>query len=80
MQTIGMFDAKTHLTELVRNVQKGEIYTLTNRNQEVAVLISVSDYNKASKENAYADLRRVFKKNIFKEENDFNEFKNKGRK
>ncbi len=32
MQTIGMFEAKTHLPEVIRNVQKGETYMLTNRN------------------------------------------------
>jgi prevent-host-death family protein len=80
MQTIGMFDAKTHLPELVRNVQKGETYMLTNRNQEVAILISVSEYNRTSKEVSYDALRNIFKKNIFKNNDEITEFKNKGRR
>ncbi len=80
MQTIGMFDAKTHLPELVRNVQKGETYMLTNRNQEVAILISVSEYNRTSKEVSYDALRKIFKNNIFKNNDEITEFKNKGRR
>ena len=80
MQTIGMFDAKTHLPELVRNVQKGETYMLTNRNQEVAILISVSEYNRTSKEVSYDALRKIFKKNIFKNNDEITDFKNKGRR
>lgn len=80
MQIIGMFDAKTHLPELVRNVQKGETYMLTNRNQEVAILISVSEYNRTSKKISYDFLKDIFKKSIFKNHDEINEFKNKGRK
>lgn len=60
-----MFDAKTHLSELVRNVQKGEVYTLTNRNQEVAILISVEEYQRTSTKSSYDSLRKIFKNKIF---------------
>lgn len=63
MQTIGMFEAKTHLPEVIRNVQKGETYMLTNRNQEVAIIMSVSEYYRSSKESSYAKIKSIFKTN-----------------
>lgn len=63
MQTIGMFEAKTHLPEVIRNVQKGETYMLTNRNQEVAIIMSVSEYYRSSKESSYSKIKAVFKMN-----------------
>lgn len=63
MQTIGMFEAKTHLPEVVRNVQKGETYMLTNRNQEVAIIMSVSEYYRSSKESSYAKIKSIFQTN-----------------
>ncbi len=65
MQTIGMFEAKTHLPEVIRNVQRGQKYILTNRNQEVAVIMSIQDYNKAFNSFPYERLRTIFKSNPF---------------
>lgn len=65
MQTIGMFEAKTHLPEVIRNVQKGEKYILTNRNQEVAVIISIEEYHKSFGALPYEKLRGIFKSNPF---------------
>jgi prevent-host-death family protein len=64
MQTIGMFEAKTHLPEVIRNVQKGETYMLTNRNQEVAIIMSVSEYYRSSKDSSYQKIKNVFKSNV----------------
>ena len=61
MQTIGMFEAKTHLPEVIRNVQKGETYILTNRSHEVAVIMSLVDYYKNSKSSVYDRLRNILK-------------------
>jgi prevent-host-death family protein len=63
MQTIGMFEAKTHLPEVIRNVRKGEKYILTNRNQEVAVIMSIEDYNKSKVPFSYDKLKCIFKSN-----------------
>ena len=65
MQTIGMFEAKTHLPEVIRNVRKGEKYILTNRNQEVAVIMSIEDYNKSKVPFSYDKLKSIFKSNPF---------------
>ena len=44
MQKIGMYEAKTHLQEIIKNVQNGQEICLTNRNKEVAFIIPVELY------------------------------------
>ncbi len=80
MQTIGMFEAKTHLPEVIRNVQKGERYILTNRNQEVAVIISIEDYNKSIGAFCYDKLRNIFKSKPFESVEEFISMRDEDRK
>jgi prevent-host-death family protein len=79
MQTIGMFEAKTHLPEVIRNVQKGQKYILKNRNQEVAIIMSIQDYNKNFKSFPYEKLRAIFKSNPFKSINEIISMRDEGR-
>lgn len=44
MKTIGMFAAKTHLTEIIKEVEAGEELCITNRGREVAFIIPISKY------------------------------------
>ena len=80
MQTIGMFEAKTHLPEVIRNVQKGETYMLTNRNQEVAIIMSVSYYYRGSKESSYAKIKDIFKTNALGNHDEIMAMRDEGRK
>ena len=80
MRTIGMFDAKTHLPEVIRNVQKGETYMLTNRNQEVAIIMSVSNYYRSSKESSYAKIKDIFKINTLGSSDEILVMRDEGRK
>ena len=80
MQTIGMFEAKTHLPEVIRNVQKGEKYILTNRNQEVAVIMSIEDYNKSKVPFSYDKLRSIFKSKPFESVEEFISMRDEDRK
>jgi prevent-host-death family protein len=80
MQTIGMFDAKTHLPEVIRNVQKGETYMLTNRNQEVAIIMSVSNYYRSSKESSYTKIKDIFKTNTLGNPDEVLAMRDEGRK
>jgi len=80
MQTIGMFEAKTHLPEVIRNVQKGETYMLTNRNQEVAIIMSVSEYYRSSKESSYSKIKAIFKTNQLGGSNEIISMRDEGRK
>jgi prevent-host-death family protein len=39
MATVGIFDAKTHLTELIGRVEQGEEIVITRRGEPVAKLV-----------------------------------------
>ena len=79
VQTIGMFEAKTHLPEVIRKVQKGEKYILTNRQQEVAVIMSMDDYYKGL-ESPIDRLKAVFKNNSLGNSEDILNMRDEGRK
>ncbi len=80
MQIIGMFEAKTHLPEVIRNVQKGERYILTNRNHEVAVIMSIEDYNKSIGSFSYQKLKSIFKSKPFESIEEFISMRDEDRK
>jgi prevent-host-death family protein len=44
MITVGLFDAKTHLPEIIRKVQAGEEVCVTRYDEEVAFLIPVNKF------------------------------------
>lgn len=39
MESVGTFEAKTHLTQLLERVSKGERIVITNRGKAVAMLV-----------------------------------------
>lgn len=57
MEKIGMFEAKTHLPEIIRKVEMGEDICLTKRNTEVAFIVSATNYH-------YHNNRKVFQEMI----------------
>ena len=59
MQKIGMFEAKTHLPEIIREVAKGQEICLTNRNKEVAFIIPVEKYYQQRRENVFKRLKKL---------------------
>ena len=46
METVGAYEAKTHLSELLERVKKGEQITITKHGVPVAVLRPVEEYKK----------------------------------
>ena len=42
MESVGTFEAKTHLTRLLERVAKGERIVITNRGRAVAMVLSPS--------------------------------------
>lgn len=62
MLKIGMFDAKTHLPEIIRKVQAGEEICLTKHNEEVAFVIPVSKYYKNKNQALIQELINLKKK------------------
>jgi prevent-host-death family protein len=57
-----MLQAKTHLIELIRQVQKGQEICLTNPNKEVAVIISVENYAREKKSALLKELQDLIKR------------------
>jgi prevent-host-death family protein len=43
METIGLFEAKTHLSELVARVEQGEEVIITRHNKPVAKLVPIGE-------------------------------------
>lgn len=43
METVGLFEAKTHLSELVARVEQGEEVIITRHNKPVAKLVPISE-------------------------------------
>jgi prevent-host-death family protein len=55
-KTVGAFDAKTHLSELLERVRQGERITITRRGVPVAVLVPPADEARRGVEAAIAEL------------------------
>jgi prevent-host-death family protein len=58
MHTIGVYEAKTHLTRLLDEVERGEAITITRHGREVARLVP-ADPSAASAELVIAALREA---------------------
>lgn len=43
MKEVGIFEAKTHLSSLINDVEKGERFTITKRNLPVAMLVPIKE-------------------------------------
>jgi prevent-host-death family protein len=54
--TVGAYEAKTHLPELLRRVEKGERITITKHGHPVAELVPASDERRRRVSEAIAGL------------------------
>ena len=61
MKTIGAFEAKTHLSELLDLVALGERITITRRGTAVAMLVPLSEEPSLTPSEAAASLRGLRK-------------------
>jgi prevent-host-death family protein len=52
METIGAFEAKTHLSSLLERVAKGETFTITRHGTPIAILSPVRTDDQARREAA----------------------------
>jgi prevent-host-death family protein len=59
--TIGTFDAKTHLSEMLDEIQKGKDYIITKRGVPIAKLIPYSEHKKTRRE-ITAELKEIRKR------------------
>jgi prevent-host-death family protein len=58
METVGAYEAKTHLPKLLERVQKGERITITKHGVPVAVLQPPDPSKKVDVRSVVAELRR----------------------
>ena len=56
--TVGAYEAKTHLGELLERVAKGEIITITKRGVPIASLVPAAGVGKQSASDAVARWKR----------------------
>lgn len=77
-EEIGSYDAKTKLPEILRRVEAGECFTITNRGKPVADLIPSRSGDEQRVEGAIANILKAKKHVVSSEE--LSELKNQGRK
>jgi prevent-host-death family protein len=56
METVGAYEVKTHLSGLLRRVEKGESFTITKNGVPVARLLPIVETAPRDVEQAIADL------------------------
>jgi prevent-host-death family protein len=57
MSEIGAYEAKTHLPELLKRVEKGERFLITKHGRPVAALVPLRDQDPESIRRTIADIR-----------------------
>jgi prevent-host-death family protein len=80
MKTVGMFKTKTHLTDLIKQVESGEEICITNRGREVAFIIPVGKYYSDNARNIFKELSELKKRVPLGDVETILEMKNYGRK
>lgn len=75
---IGSYEAKTKLPEILRRVESGEVFTITNRGKAVADLIPSRLVNRKKARLAVSNLIKNQKVKI--SDNEFEELRVAGRK
>lgn len=66
MDTIGAYEAKTHLPKLLERVTRGERITITKHGLPVAILQSPPAVSKTAPETVIAELRKFREKQRLK--------------
>ena len=61
MQTIGSYEAKTHLSSILDKVDRGESFTITKHGRPVAILRPANPTRKSSKSEAIDHLKEIRK-------------------
>lgn len=64
METVGTFEAKTHLSELLDRVGKGEVITITRHGIPAAMLVPVGGIGKRLTHKEIVEGMRALRKRI----------------
>lgn len=78
LEKIGSYDAKTKLPEILRRVETGESFTITNRGKPIADLIPSRSSSHSKTEVAINNIIKLKKHKVA--DDLLNEFKESGRK
>ncbi len=78
LEEIGAYDAKTKLPEILRRVEAGEAFTITNRGRAIADLIPSRKRNRLKTEIAIANINKARKPEVT--DNTLKEWRESGRK
>lgn len=80
MRTVGMFKTKTHLPELIKEVEAGEELCITNRGTKVAFIIPVTKYYSQKFDKLFQNFNSLKKRAPVGNIDDVINLKNSGRK
>lgn len=61
MKTMGAFDAKTHFSSLLEQVEQGEEFTITKHGHPIAKLVSIKSHGRQHISNAIQRLKTLGK-------------------
>lgn len=78
LKEIGAYDAKTKLPEILRRVEAGEAFTITNRGRAIADLIPSRKRSQQKTATAIANINKARKPKVTDEA--LSEWKERGRK
>lgn len=77
--TIGAFDAKTHLSDLLAKTEQGQEFTITKRGKPVAKLVPISDKTDQQELDSVLKELREIRKSV-KQPVDIQEYIEEGRR
>ncbi|WP_039457511.1 type II toxin-antitoxin system Phd/YefM family antitoxin [Candidatus Jidaibacter acanthamoebae] len=80
MRIVGMFKTKTHLPELIKEVEAGEELCITNRGKEVAFIIPVAKYYSQKTDDIFKKFTALKKRSPLGSKDDIIKMKDLGRK
>jgi prevent-host-death family protein len=78
METVGAFEAKTHLSSLLERVERGETVTITRHGKPVARLVPVEHRNPEAIKAAIDRMKEIAAGQTL--DGDWREFRDAGRK
>ena len=80
MEYVGVYEARSEMSNLIQRVLQGEEFTITRRGTEVAILTSVDKQRKKRGVEALAQLRSMFKEKPLGTFNELMAWKQEGRR
>ena len=80
MIEIGIHEAKTHLSRLLRRVENGESFSITDRGKVVAVMVPPYEVGQTEANEAYSRLSELRAKFPIGTVREMTDWKNQGRR